>query len=93
MVTAHSIAVSGLSLGTLYHYRVLSRDAAGNLTTSADGTFTTNAVASGGGAGVGGSVTNGDNGSKCGAGSAFAILVMALMFALHLHAPRRSPRD
>ncbi len=41
MVTSHSQSVSGLSSSTLYHYRVLSRDAAGNLTTSADYTFTT----------------------------------------------------
>ncbi|MBA2480473.1 MAG: TIGR03790 family protein [Planctomycetes bacterium] len=41
LVTAHSVALSGLSASTLYHYRVLSRDAAGNLATSGDFTFTT----------------------------------------------------
>src|SRR5213594_2388607 len=41
LVTAHSQALSGLSASTLYHYRVKSRDAAGNLATSADVTFTT----------------------------------------------------
>lgn len=40
-VTAHSQTLTGLQPGTLYHYRVLSRDAAGNLATSADATFTT----------------------------------------------------
>ncbi|MDP3543605.1 MAG: Ig-like domain-containing protein [Elusimicrobiota bacterium] len=40
-VTAHSAALSGLQGSTLYHYRVKSRDAAGNLATSADQTFTT----------------------------------------------------
>jgi hypothetical protein len=40
-VTSHSQLLSGLSAVTLYHYRVKSRDAAGNLTTSADATFTT----------------------------------------------------
>jgi glucose/arabinose dehydrogenase/PKD repeat protein len=40
-VTAHSVDVTALQGGTLYHYRVKSRDAAGNLTTSADKTFTT----------------------------------------------------
>lgn len=40
-VTSHSIALSGLSAGTLYHYRVSSTDAAGNSATSADNTFTT----------------------------------------------------
>jgi hypothetical protein len=39
--TAHSCALSGLVGGMTYHYRVLSRDAAGNLTTSGDFTFTT----------------------------------------------------
>lgn len=41
MVTSHSQAITGLSANTLYHYRVKSRDAAGNLATSADYTFTT----------------------------------------------------
>jgi hypothetical protein len=44
MVTSHSQALSGLSASTLYHYRVLSRDAANNLATSADFTFTTAAT-------------------------------------------------
>ncbi len=41
MVTSHSQALSGLTASTLYHYRVKSRDAAGNLATSGDYTFTT----------------------------------------------------
>ncbi|MBI2116976.1 MAG: hypothetical protein HYT85_18115 [candidate division NC10 bacterium] len=40
-VTAHAQVLSGLAAGTLYHYRVKSRDAAGNLATSGDFTFTT----------------------------------------------------
>ncbi len=44
MVTSHSVNVTGLQPGTLYHYRVKSKDAAGNLTTSADFTFTTATV-------------------------------------------------
>ncbi|NOY84934.1 MAG: hypothetical protein GXO96_08985 [Nitrospirae bacterium] len=44
MVTAHSMALTGLNDLTLYHYRVLSRDAAGNITTSGDQTFTTTAA-------------------------------------------------
>jgi hypothetical protein len=44
LVTAHNVAVTGLQGGTLYHYRVKSRDAAGNLATSADNTFTTPAA-------------------------------------------------
>ncbi len=41
MVLHHSIGLSGLSASTLYHYRVKSRDAANNLATSGDFTFTT----------------------------------------------------
>ena len=41
LVTAHSQGLSGLTSGTLYHYRVKSRDAAGNLAVSGDFTFTT----------------------------------------------------
>ncbi|MBZ5538878.1 MAG: fibronectin type III domain-containing protein, partial [Acidobacteriia bacterium] len=41
LVTSHSAALSGLTASTLYHYRVKSRDAAGNLAISGDFTFTT----------------------------------------------------
>ena len=41
MVTSHSQNLTGLTPSTLYHYRVRSRDAAGNLAVSADYTFTT----------------------------------------------------
>jgi hypothetical protein len=44
LTTGHSVGLSGLTpstTGTLYNYRVLSRDAAGNLATSGNGTFTT----------------------------------------------------
>jgi len=44
-VTAHSALLSGLSANTIYHYRVRSRDAAGNLALSADFTFTTQTAA------------------------------------------------
>jgi hypothetical protein len=40
MTASHSQALGGLAASTLYHYRVKSRDAAGNLATSADFTFT-----------------------------------------------------
>ena len=36
----HSVTLSGLSANTTYHYRVRSRDAAGNLAVSGDDTFT-----------------------------------------------------
>jgi|GEM_PF-1975065 len=41
LVTAHTQALTGLTASTLYHYRVRSRDAAGNEAVSADFTFTT----------------------------------------------------
>lgn len=44
LATTHASTLSGLLAGTTYHYRVLSRDAAGNLTTSGDFTFTTRAA-------------------------------------------------
>jgi phosphodiesterase/alkaline phosphatase D-like protein len=44
MLTSHSQALSGLSAGTTYNYRVRSRDAAGNLATSGNYTFTTSAA-------------------------------------------------
>jgi hypothetical protein len=50
MVTGHSMTLSGLSASTPYHYRVKSRDAAGNLASSGDFTFTTQAS---GGTGTG----------------------------------------
>lgn len=40
-VTSHSKALSGLSAFSLYHYRVESRDAIGQLSVSGDNTFTT----------------------------------------------------
>jgi uncharacterized repeat protein (TIGR01451 family) len=40
-LVAHSQTLSGLAAGTLYHYRVKSRDAAGNLGVSGDFTLTT----------------------------------------------------
>ncbi|HEX8762447.1 MAG TPA: Ig-like domain-containing protein [Candidatus Saccharimonadales bacterium] len=41
--TSHSQNLTGLTSGTQYHYRVKSKDASGNLTTSGDYTFTTTA--------------------------------------------------
>ena len=41
MVTSHSQALSGLSANTLYHYRVKSRDAAGNLLVATFATLVT----------------------------------------------------
>ena len=44
-VTAHTVTLSGLAAGTTYHYRVRSKDAAGNPGVSGDFTFTTVAAA------------------------------------------------
>jgi Bacterial Ig domain len=41
LVTTHSQALTGLQATTLYHYRVQSRDAFGQVTVSGDGTFST----------------------------------------------------
>ncbi len=41
MGTSHSITISGLSLGTSYHFRVRSTDASSNIGSSADQTLTT----------------------------------------------------
>ncbi len=41
LATGHSQSLTGLAAGTTYHYRVKSKDAAGNLATSADLTFST----------------------------------------------------
>jgi hypothetical protein len=45
LVTGHAAVISGLVPDTVYHYRVKSRDAAGNLATSSDSTFRTAAAA------------------------------------------------
>ena len=45
-VTSHSVHITGLAPGTIYHYRVKSKDAAGNPSVSADFTFTTAAAMS-----------------------------------------------
>lgn len=41
LVTSHSVTLSGLSASTLYHYRVRSKDTAGNERLGGDATFTT----------------------------------------------------
>jgi RHS repeat-associated protein len=41
LVTAHSQVLSGLTAGTVYHYRVRSKDAGGKLAVSGDFTFAT----------------------------------------------------
>ena len=43
LVTSHSVALSGLTASTLYHFQVVSKDTNGNPATSSDFTFTTTA--------------------------------------------------
>ncbi len=45
LVTSRSIVLSGLTASTLYHFRVQSADAQGNVATSSDQTFTTASAA------------------------------------------------
>jgi len=67
MTTSHSVAVTGLSANTLYHYQVRSTDASGNLATSSDYTFTTAAAATvSSGGGGGGSSGGGGGGGAVG---------------------------
>ncbi|MFC1999232.1 fibronectin type III domain-containing protein [Chloroflexota bacterium] len=44
LTQGHGVNLPGLAPGTTYHYRVISRDAVGNETTSDDNTFATNPV-------------------------------------------------
>ena len=44
LVTSHTMTLGGLNTATTYHYRVKSRDAAGNLATSTGGSFSTTAA-------------------------------------------------
>src|SRR6185369_2520630 len=56
MGTSHSANLSGLVASTLYHYRVRSKDAAGNQAVSPDQTLTTASSGGGGGGGSSNSV-------------------------------------
>jgi len=47
LVASHSVSLTNLTPSSLYHFRVRSRDAAGNLTVSGDVTFATSAATSG----------------------------------------------
>lgn len=45
LVTSHALSLTGLAANSQYHYRIQSRDGAGNIQTTSDGTFTTQAPA------------------------------------------------
>ncbi len=86
LILTHSVPISGLTAATIYHFRVLSTDAAANPATGVDGTFTTAAAPV---AGVAAAAINEDDNGKCGFGSALALLAMALLAALRLQSPGR----
>ncbi len=66
---SHSVTLTGLTAGTTYHYRINSRDAANNLASLADATFTTSGRSSNGGAdGTLGTIT-GDGPGNTGGGT------------------------
>jgi hypothetical protein len=44
LVTSHSVTLTGLTASTTYHFQVMSVDANNNVSTSGDGTFTTQAA-------------------------------------------------
>ncbi len=66
---SHSVTLSGLVPGMTYHYRINSRDAANNLASLADATFTTAVSAPGGGGGTITSPGSQDNGTQAGSDS------------------------
>jgi phosphodiesterase/alkaline phosphatase D-like protein len=47
LATSHSFDLTGLKAGKTYHYRVVSKDAAGNQAVSADNTFKTTSSSGG----------------------------------------------
>jgi hypothetical protein len=80
--TVHSVHLTGLTAGTGYHFRVLSRDAAGNLATSPDGGFTTASAAATTATGTSGSTTASDGGGRrCGIGMGLGLLLAGLLCA------------
>ena len=88
LVTSHGQLVGGLTPVTVYHYRIRTRDDAGNLTLSGDQTFTTTASSGGSGGGSsGGSFPNpgasGDDGGGggCGLGATAALLFISVGLA------------
>jgi len=67
--TAHSVTLTGLRPGTTYHYRIDSRDAANNLASLADATFTTALGAQNNNSGGGTITGSGSQGAGSGTGS------------------------
>lgn len=85
LVRSHSVLISGLTATTVYHYHVLSADAASNSASGVDLTFTTPTTDGGGTAS-----TSGDGGGgNCGLGGALALFAMSLLLTLRLGALER----
>ena len=74
MVTAHAVPITGLTVSTRYHFRVLSKDASGNLQASGDGTFTT----------TNGSAPSTSDDHRCGSGSVFGFLALGLLLSMRV---------
>lgn len=86
LVTNHSVVLHGLTAGTMYHFRVRSGDASGNISFSGDRVFTTASSDDGaGGDGDGG-------GESCGFGLGL-VGVLGLMAGLGLVGGRRLGED
>ena len=81
-VTAHSVPVTGLSANTTYHYRVLSTDGTGNLTTSGDQTVTTGSPSD-----------SSDDDRRCGSGNLFGLMVTGLLLGFQFLTIRRGKRN
>ncbi|MBA2482794.1 MAG: chitobiase/beta-hexosaminidase C-terminal domain-containing protein [Planctomycetes bacterium] len=93
LVTSHSVTLSGLARKTTYHYRVLSRDAAGNLATTTDGYLIGKSGLDPASAAPIGDLTfttgddDGGGDPRCGFGSSIALLALAsLLMARHRRA-------
>jgi len=52
LVTSHTVALTGLTANTTYHYRVISKDSSNNEVKSSDNTFSTTNGGGGGGSGT-----------------------------------------
>jgi hypothetical protein len=72
LATSHAQTISGLSPATTYHYRVVSRDAAGNTSVSGDFQLTTTASGGGGPATIASDVTVFKDGTGTQTTSAFS---------------------
>jgi PKD repeat protein len=93
LVTGHSVRLRELASRTLYHYRVKSRDAAGNLAVSADATFTTLAATPLTASAVFKGTSAPGTAGRCGLGGSMVSLVLLACAAMAAARPRRNRRQ